>query len=110
MSLDPLHEWVARIAFDLPQAQEVASAGGHVPAASTSPTLTSHPFSGEAHAVKPPTDHGWNDHAHRFDWTMTADQAPANANCPTTSNPRHEVLQIRGECFALGPSCLLRLA
>lgn len=29
MSLDPLHEWVARIAFDLPQAQEVAIAGGN---------------------------------------------------------------------------------
>jgi hypothetical protein len=28
VSLDPLHEWVARIAFDLPQARDVAIAGG----------------------------------------------------------------------------------
>jgi len=29
VSLDPLHEWVARIAFDLPQARNVAIAGGN---------------------------------------------------------------------------------
>ena len=29
MSLDPLHEWVARIVFDLPQARNVAIAGGN---------------------------------------------------------------------------------
>lgn len=29
MSLDPLHEWVARIVFDLPHAQYVAIAGGN---------------------------------------------------------------------------------
>lgn len=29
MSLDPLHKWVARIVFDLPQARNVAIAGGN---------------------------------------------------------------------------------
>lgn len=29
MSLDPLHEWVARIVFDLPQARSIAIAGGN---------------------------------------------------------------------------------
>lgn len=29
MSLDPLHEWVARIVFDLPQARDIAIAGGN---------------------------------------------------------------------------------
>lgn len=29
MSLDPLHEWVARVAFGLPQARDVAIAGGN---------------------------------------------------------------------------------
>lgn len=29
MSLDPLHEWVARIVFELPQARDIAIAGGN---------------------------------------------------------------------------------
>jgi transposase len=32
---------------------------------------------------------GWNDRAHPFIWTKTADQILAKANRPTTSNPRH---------------------
>jgi len=32
---------------------------------------------------------GWNDRAHPFVWTKTADQILAKANRPTTSNPRH---------------------
>ncbi len=32
---------------------------------------------------------GWNDRAHPFVWTKTADQILAKANHPTTSNPRH---------------------
>ena len=29
VSLEPLHEWVARIVFDLPQARSIAIAGGN---------------------------------------------------------------------------------
>ncbi len=32
---------------------------------------------------------GWNDRAHPFVWTKTADQILAKTNHPTTSNPRH---------------------
>ena len=32
---------------------------------------------------------GWNDRAHPFVWTKTADEVLAKANHPTTSNPRH---------------------
>jgi transposase len=32
---------------------------------------------------------GWNDRAHPFVWTKTAEQVLAKANRPTTSNPRH---------------------
>ena len=31
---------------------------------------------------------GWNDRAHPFVWTKTAEQVLAKANHPTTSNPR----------------------
>ena len=32
---------------------------------------------------------GWNDRAHPFVWTKTADEILKKANRPTTSNPRH---------------------
>jgi transposase len=32
---------------------------------------------------------GWNDRAHPFVWTKTAEEVLAKANRPTTSNPRH---------------------
>ena len=32
---------------------------------------------------------GWNDRAHPFVWTKTAEHILAKANRPTTSNPRH---------------------
>jgi transposase len=32
---------------------------------------------------------GWNDRAHPFVWTKTAEEVLARANRPTTSNPRH---------------------
>jgi hypothetical protein len=33
---------------------------------------------------------GWNERAHPFVWTKTADRDPGKkANRPTTSNPRH---------------------
>lgn len=32
---------------------------------------------------------GWNDRAHPFIWTKTAEQVLSKANRPTTSNPRH---------------------
>ncbi len=32
---------------------------------------------------------GWQDRAHPFVWTKTAEQILAKANRPTTSNPRH---------------------
>jgi hypothetical protein len=32
---------------------------------------------------------GWNDRAHPFVWTKTAEEVLSKANRPTTSNPRH---------------------